>query len=69
MKVVVEHFSDSRWSWFNTETDDPDALYRALREDHPEWQTIRISPERAFLKRWMYPMQEVVGDSSMPTLH
>ena len=69
MKVVVEHFSDSRWSWFQTETDDPDSLSKKLGEEHPEWQAIRVSSKWEYFKRWNYPIQETMGGSIKPTLH
>ncbi|MBF0371354.1 MAG: hypothetical protein HQL52_18080 [Magnetococcales bacterium] len=69
MKVVVENYANNRWSWFKAETDDPDALHRQLLEAHPEWTTIRISPESEWFKRINHPIGEVMPNRYQPTSH
>lgn len=62
MRVVVENYVNNRWSWFQTETENPDLLYSQLSASHPEWKSIRISPFPEWFKRINHPTQEVMGD-------
>lgn len=69
MKIVVENYVNNRWSWFKTETDDPDALHKQLLEAHLEWQAIRISPESEWIKRVNHPIDEVMPIRPRATSH